>query len=168
MMRRVARIWFVISAISTLLLSANIFDEKITGHSLFLFESRGISKATSVWICGFDGPFMGFRFEAAGTGADFYSRYSINQWDVVIPDMFYAGVAFKFGISRNPIDYIGFGINESLALALSLIAPISYSAQAFRIRRRLKHAIKSGLCRTCGYDLRASKDRCPECGQPIL
>jgi uncharacterized paraquat-inducible protein A len=36
-----------------------------------------------------------------------------------------------------------------------------------KYRRELKRS-REGLCMYCGYDLRQSKDRCPECGQKIL
>jgi len=42
----------------------------------------------------------------------------------------------------------------------SLIAP---TISAMRLRRRRRRA-KLGLCMHCGYDLRASSERCPECG----
>ncbi len=47
--------------------------------------------------------------------------------------------------------------------AITLAAALLPAWLALQQRRRIWR-IKAGLCATCGYDLRASKDRCPECG----
>jgi hypothetical protein len=53
----------------------------------------------------------------------------------------------------------GFWIPFWFPLLLTALLPICRGAAAWRARRRAP-----GLCRTCGYDLRATPDRCPECG----
>ena len=48
-----------------------------------------------------------------------------------------------------------------LPLALFAIAPAHW---LWRLPARRARSARSGLCARCGYDLRASPDRCPECG----
>ena len=50
-----------------------------------------------------------------------------------------------------------------LAMILSGFLPAIWLARRLWVRRRTT----CGLCSACGYDLRASKDRCPECGKLI-
>ena len=44
-------------------------------------------------------------------------------------------------------------------LLLSAVASVVLVARAVRVRRP-----RPGVCRRCGYDLRATPERCPECG----
>lgn len=58
--------------------------------------------------------------------------------------------------------YIEFSCGYLVVLCLILGLPAMKSfARAIRKRRH-----GPGLCRHCGYDLRATPDRCPECGTP--
>lgn len=51
-----------------------------------------------------------------------------------------------------------------LAATLLAVLPIYALTRLLRLKRRMRRRIANDLCPSCGYDLRASPDRCPECG----
>ena len=60
--------------------------------------------------------------------------------------------------------YRHIGIGYKSLLLLGMVVPTAWLASRRLARARILHAHKHRLCPGCGYDLRATPGRCPECG----
>jgi predicted amidophosphoribosyltransferase len=54
-------------------------------------------------------------------------------------------------------------VPDWFVIALTLVLPAHYLSGVIKRRRARSH----NLCRGCGYDLRATPERCPECGLKV-
>ena len=76
----------------------------------------------------------------------------------------WARLGFVFHRSHGAVyEEYEVGFPHWFVVLLTVLWPMT----AFRGKRQLSRRHKLGLCLACGYDLRASSDRCPECGTPI-
>ena len=64
------------------------------------------------------------------------------------------------GVSQATVTYRGVRTNILFAVVLAAVLPVIWCVTHVRSRRRNRF----GHCRHCGYDLRATPDRCPEWG----
>src|SRR5688572_17306702 len=74
-------------------------------------------------------------------------------------DSIWQRAGFHFGTSGNDV---------ALQFPIWLLGLVSAVPLALPLRRIVtkRRRVRSGLCPDCGYDLRASPARCPECGRP--
>ena len=72
------------------------------------------------------------------------------------------GTRFGFSITRHQ-NYVEIGFPHWAAAIVLASVPALSLLRRVRSGRRRQH----GQCISCGYDLRASSERCPECGEPI-
>jgi hypothetical protein len=103
---------------------------------------------------------MGYRGKSPGYGGEFgpVKQYYDLAWGC---DRSFLGFGYDSQDSPNRYRYV---VVPYWAVTLLLMSP--GSALAMRVLRKQTRR-RAGRCPNCSYDLRASTECCPECGEPI-
>jgi hypothetical protein len=96
-------------------------------------------------------------------GSDFIPGHALRfEWR---RDVQMLGIGYHHG-TYDQYETWEFDLPYWALVAALAVAPSLAMATLLRRRRRLRRS-GAGLCMECGYDLRASRERCPECGTNI-
>ncbi len=138
--------------------------------TLTILSLIGLLLSVGLWGASYFRPILRTRHLTIGVtsgriGVVRYSYGDKGRFDPILSWKHFRGLATRWGPDfEMPIKNVGNGsLFVPLWMPTLLFAGLSYTFVAPVYRRRKRK--KLGLCVKCGYDLRASKDRCPECGE---
>jgi hypothetical protein len=95
--------------------------------------------------------------------------YSMGHVNFHLVGIALVGGDQEYLVSKNPFTFHTY---VSRLIVIPFWLPFLLTAwplgpMIIRLAWRISFRYPAGTCRRCGYDLRASKDRCPECGTAI-
>jgi len=126
-------------------------------HALCWFSlSIGLLVATAWFLSSFAGLYVESHQGMVVVQVSFPSTTAAPNRDYVLPGLRVS--TFSIDLTSTPHRAYMVGARYWFVLACCGVAP---AAWLLVTRRRMPHA---GTCTRCGYDLRATPDRCPECG----
>ena len=105
-------------------------------------------------------------FSIHGTDAGQKPRWLLESWPLeaawTSPNLagWWKHAGFDYGIGGTA----GGNTIRQLVIPYWLVVVLFLTVAVWRMQTRRRHAV--GRCRHCGYDLRATPERCPECGTP--
>jgi hypothetical protein len=144
----------------------------VTPHVQYAAMATGdfvvVRRCTVVWLLE-----RGLKTHQDEFEVDFPAPSSVVLDDIVVPQHYaepFPGIAEFVVIRRalsdrgwQPNRIVGINISYWLLLLIAFPGPIAIILSQRRRTVRARRVAK-GLCLGCGYDLRATPDRCPECG----
>jgi len=131
---------------------------------LFRILLNAATAVSLVLLCGS----VGLMMALSGDRREIDRRIGREHWVIINPTgaalyryRIIPGVRFRAAEMNRPVVSVDFGALFLLSLLLPTGRAVWWSVER---ARRDAAAGRNGVCPACGYDLRATPDRCPECG----
>ena len=98
----------------------------------------------------------------------FFFRYGTGQCDDIVRTSWTWQIPYAYFGTEGGAGWRHYGatVCDGWLLATTAMLPVGWGV-ARRYGGRRRSRIDRNVCLNCGYDLRASPDRCPECGRNV-